>query len=160
LEAIGWVEEGLPAPADLLAMARKKAPSLHDVTPLLESFLEWISRPAVAALLSRESYPRGTTAEREVPFVARDGARLLQGAVDRLVRVPEGEGPRVVAVDWKTDALDPADPAALEARVAYYRPQIEGYLRALAAGENLRKQEVRGVLVFLRPGVVREISLP
>ncbi|MEX2295405.1 MAG: PD-(D/E)XK nuclease family protein, partial [Gemmatimonadota bacterium] len=159
LEAIGWREDGLPERTALLALAAERSPRLGDASALLDHFLKWIARPEVAALLRRASYPSGTTVEREVSFIARDGPRLLQGVVDRLVRIPEAGGPRLVAVDWKTDALDPADASALEARAAYYRPQIEAYLRALAAGERLPKEKVRGLLVFLRPGVVREISL-
>jgi ATP-dependent exoDNAse (exonuclease V) beta subunit len=160
LETIGWVEEGIPSRTDLIAIAEEKAPALSHIEPLIASFQEWISRPKVAALLARESFPPGTMAEREVPFLARDGARLLQGVVDRLVRIPEAGGPRTLVIDWKTDLLDPSDPQALDARTAHYRPQVEGYLRAMAAGENLPQDKVEAFLVFLRAGVVRKIVLP
>jgi ATP-dependent exoDNAse (exonuclease V) beta subunit len=159
LESIEWLDDGSPDRAALLEIARDRVPVLGAAHELLDRFMGWIRRPAVAELLRHDSFPAGTTVEREVPFAARDGARILRGAVDRLVRIPAEEGSRLVVVDWKTDAIDAADEPAIAARTAYYGPQVEAYLRALSSAEGIPADRITGLIVFLRAGVVRDVAL-
>lgn len=83
---------------------------------------------------------------------------ILQGFIDRLVILDEG-GRMVGAevLDFKTDQLDGSDPGAVEAKVAYYRPQIDAYRAAVAGRYGLDLSVVAGKLLFLRPGLVREV---
>ncbi len=154
LERIGWLEEGIPDRAEFLRVAQRVAPGVDGAEALLDRTLAWIEQPAIRELLVRERYPAGTLVEHEVPFVVRDGPFLLQGFVDRLVRIPSPEGGRLLVVDWKTDAVDPSDPEGFERRAQHYRPQLEAYLTAVSRTEGVPPERVEGVLAFLRPGRV------
>jgi hypothetical protein len=79
---------------------------------------------------------------REIYVGTRVGEVLVEGFVDLVYRTPDG----LVVVDYKTDAVPGA---ALEARVAVYRPQLAAYARALAdaTGERI----AGAVPVFLHP---------
>jgi ATP-dependent exoDNAse (exonuclease V) beta subunit len=117
-----------------------------------------MERPAILGALSRAAYPEGARVERELPFLHREPGGILQGFIDRLVLVEEAG--RVVSaevLDFKTDGVDAADAEAVEARVAYYRPQIDAYRTAVAGRYGLDLPSVTGKLLFLRPGLVREV---
>jgi ATP-dependent exoDNAse (exonuclease V) beta subunit len=70
------------------------------------------------------------------------GARVLEGFIDLVYRDDDG----LVIVDYKTDTVPVA---ALDQRVAFYRPQLAAYAAALqaATGERI----ARCVLLFLSP---------
>jgi ATP-dependent exoDNAse (exonuclease V) beta subunit len=65
---------------------------------------------------------------------------ILEGIIDLLYRDASGQ---LVIVDYKTDAV-PVD--AIPARVAYYRPQVAAYRRALQAATG---EDASPVLLFL-----------
>lgn len=73
--------------------------------------------------------------------VRADGT-VLEGIVDLLYREDDGS---YVVVDYKTDAV-PA--AALEARTAYYTPQIQAYVDLVTTATGTA---TKGVLLFLNP---------
>jgi ATP-dependent exoDNAse (exonuclease V) beta subunit len=158
LEAIGWIEDGLPGEAALLARSTERAPGLRDPRRLLQDFRRWIDAEPIRAVLSRSTYPDGTDVDRELPFVARDGGRLVRGFADRVVRIPDPGGERLVVVDWKTDELEPSAEGAVEERLAHYAPQMEAYARALARSEGVPLERVTAVLAFLRIG--RTVVVP
>ena len=60
-------------------------------------------------------------------------------------------------LDFKTDVLDGSDAAAVEEKVAFYRPQIDAYRAAVADLYGLELSAVSGKLLFLRPGLVSEV---
>ncbi|HEX6198112.1 MAG TPA: UvrD-helicase domain-containing protein [Jiangellaceae bacterium] len=70
------------------------------------------------------------------------GDQVLEGFVDLVYEDDDG----LVVVDFKTDTV-PA--AAIEHRVAFYRPQIAAYVAALRAATG--RPVPRGVLLFLSP---------
>ena len=135
-------------------------PRADQLPELLESFHRWIRSPEIRRLLSREAFPPGTRVERELPFVARDGDGLIEGRADRVLYIPAAAGPRLVIVDWKTEAVDPGDPYAVAGAVEQHRPQVEAYMRALATTEGLAPDRVEGVLGFVAAGIVRSVSPP
>jgi ATP-dependent helicase/nuclease subunit A len=156
-EQIGWLEDGLPTDEELLTVARRLAPSLpsEPLQALLQRFHRWLTVPQIRQLLSRASYPAGATVEREVPFIHRSGGRLVEGVIDRLVLLREDE--RVVGaeiLDYKTDAMPSGDRAAVEQKLAYYRPQLAAYRDGVAAGFRLPPERVAARLVFLEVGMV------
>ncbi|RDJ93334.1 hypothetical protein B4Q13_22610, partial [Lacticaseibacillus rhamnosus] len=61
----------------------------------------------IAALLSKRSYgDRAVRVERELPFAVRREGAILQGKIDRMVLIYEGDGVRKIEiVDFKTEAL-------------------------------------------------------
>lgn len=165
-EALEWMEDGLPDDATLLARARKVAPGMEEarIREWLSDFKVWMEVPEIAEALSRAHYataapsPTGLRVERELPFLHRMPDGILQGFIDRLVLTEEGG--RVVGaevLDIKTDILDGADSEAIQAKVAHYRPQIDAYREAVAGRYRLDPSVVSGRLLFLRPGVVREL---
>lgn len=86
---------------------------------------------------------------REVPFVMPLGeGQMMEGVIDLIYRL---DG-RIWIADYKTD-----DVAAEEVptRVDRYRPQVEGYSRAVASSLGL--SAVSFQLIFLRPGVAIDV---
>ncbi len=163
-EALEWMEEGLPDDAELRSMALGAVSREGSGLPAgrvdewLSDFRVWMEAPAIASALSRASYPAGARVERELPFLHRMPDGILQGFIDRLVILEEGG--RVVGaevLDFKTDQLDGSDPGAVEAKVEYYRPQIDAYRIAVSGRYGLDLSVVSGKLLFLRPGLVREV---
>ncbi|CAN5294102.1 UvrD-helicase domain-containing protein [soil metagenome] len=61
---------------------------------------------------------------RETYVGTVDGAQVLEGFVDLIYRDDDG---RLVIVDYKTDAVPEA---AIPARLAFYAPQMQAYVRA------------------------------
>jgi ATP-dependent helicase/nuclease subunit A len=159
-EELEWMEEGLPDDALLLEAARREGPGLawDRVQGWLSEFKVWMDAPAIREALSRTHYPAGTRVERELPFLHRVPDGILQGYIDRLVLILEGDrfvGAEVL--DFKTDVLDASDPEAVEEKVAFYRPQIDAYRTAVAGRYGLDPSAVSGKLLFLRPGVVKAV---
>jgi len=157
LEAVEWIEEGLPGDGKLLEMARRTAPELRSPADLLADVRHWLGAPEVRRALSRRSWGPGASVVRERPFVVRDGDRILQGIVDRMVIEPGAGGdggPRISIFDFKTDSIPAGDDAALGAAVEHYRPQLEAYRRAMSREEGVPAGRIELALVFLVPGRV------
>ena len=159
-ERLEWMEEGLPDDTALLAVALEEAPGLAEerVQEWISDFKLWMKGEAVLKVLSRTSYPSGARVERELPFLQRVPEGILQGLIDRLVLWEEGG--RVVGaevLDFKTDYVDGSEADALAVKVDFYRPQIDAYRRAVAGRYRLEPSQVSGKLLFLMPGVVREV---
>ena len=140
-------------------MARERVPHMSHAPDLLTSFHEWVRSVEIRRLLASEAFPPGTRVERELPFMSRDGDGIVEGRVDRVLYIPDQAGVKIVIVDWKTDALDSADPDGLARATERYRPQLEAYLRAFASMEGTRPDQVEGLLAFVPAGVVQPISL-
>jgi ATP-dependent helicase/nuclease subunit A len=156
LEEFEWLDQ-VPSVEALVESGRRRAPGFAGLEDLARRFRSWIEAPEVRRTLDRSAWPEGTVVLRELPFVVRDRDGILQGVADRVLRVP-GASPRLVVVDWKTDAVGPGDTAAFEARVDRYRPQMEAYLGALAPLEPVRPESVEGLLVFLEAGRAVPVS--
>jgi ATP-dependent helicase/nuclease subunit A len=157
MEAVEWVEDGVPPRSELLAIAARVAPeALHgEIDPLIDRFHGWISRPELRPALSRSRYPPDSTVERETPFALREGDTLMEGVIDRLVLVREGARiTRAEILDFKTDALAGALPEQIRQRAAEYRPQLEAYRRAVVTMCRLAPDQVDATLVMLEPGVL------
>jgi ATP-dependent exoDNAse (exonuclease V) beta subunit len=158
LEMIEWIEDGVPGAPEMLAAA---VPILRDAKRagvLLSDFTRWIEASGIRSLLSRDALPPGATVDRELPFLVRDGGDLLEGRVDRLIRVHRPDGVRLRIVDWKTDVLEgPPDGAPSLERTALYRPQLEAYRRAVSLAEGVPIERIDACLAFVQTGVVIEL---
>jgi ATP-dependent exoDNAse (exonuclease V) beta subunit len=75
------------------------------------------------------------------------GDRVLEGFIDLVYEDDDG----LVIVDYKTDTVPLA---ALDRRVAYYRPQVAAYVAGLAAATG--RPVARAVLLFLSPSGAAE----
>ncbi|MEM7306413.1 MAG: UvrD-helicase domain-containing protein [Planctomycetota bacterium] len=83
------------------------------------------------------------------------GETLWTGSFDRVVlRRRGGELTGAEVLDYKTDRVAAA---GVEARAAFYAPQLAGYRRVLARMTGLAEEAVAATLVFLEPGVVRRL---
>jgi ATP-dependent helicase/nuclease subunit A len=99
-----------------------------------------LARAALGSRVVQRAVARPYWRETYVGTVV--GERVLEGFIDLIYRDDDG----LVIVDYKTDTVPTA---ALDQRVAFYRPQLAAYAAALeaATGEHL----ARCVLLFLSP---------
>jgi ATP-dependent helicase/nuclease subunit A len=119
------------------------------------------SAPPHSLLLTPNSLlltPNSLAVWREKPFVLREEDVILSGSIDRLVVLYDGD--RAVGadvLDFKTDVLPAGDPAAIAARIEFYRPQLAAYRRAAARLLGLEPDRVSARLVFTELGEVRNV---
>ncbi len=173
-EQISWLEEGVPDKPQLIAIADGLNTSGIDVPRAIDEFHEMLSSPALRSILSRKSYAAvisenpGTPASvadfrmevrNEQPIASRDPMGLMSGMIDRLVLMRRG-GEVVAAdiIDYKTDAIDVADADMLQAKVAYYQPQIAAYRRAASRMLRIDEANVICRLVFVGPRMVVPVA--
>jgi ATP-dependent helicase/nuclease subunit A len=183
-EALEWLDNGVPTPDALRNTAEKLRADLPpdiwtQLDNLMMRFRKSLDRPEVAAVLRRTAYagtgepgfpktlsPYWTPAmqpllvERERRFLVsdQDASKFWTGSIDRLVWL--GAGEQTVAadvLDFKTDAVPAGDAAALQARVEFYRPQMEAYRQAVARLARLPQERVATRLVFTTFGRVVEL---
>ena len=171
MEQIKWLEDGLPDDAQLGRIAQRSKLDAAAIDQLKRQFHAALGRPEIAASLSRAYYKQagdgtcaacaGTAASprwqvwRERPFALREEGAIVNGTIDRLTVLYDG--PQVVSadiLDFKTDHIPPGDPAALAARVDYYRPQLDAYRHAVARQFRLDPSKVSARLAFLSLGTV------
>jgi ATP-dependent helicase/nuclease subunit A len=183
-QQVTWLEEGLPERAGLVTTAAEHISDMRDIELLADHFQKLLELPAVRGLLNRARYVPGSGAggsgrpgsgaigsldvvvddvevHNERPFAVRLESRLLSGTIDRLVLLKSGG--RVVGaeiVDYKTDRVvegDGSGERSLEDAAEYYRPQQEAYRSAVARLYRLDEAAIRLQLLFLHPGLVREL---
>jgi len=181
-EQIEWIDAKTPDDEQLARIARRHASDDGAIARWLADFRSALVRPAVRAVLTRAEYGVPETRlwlGREHPFAVREGDTILNGTIDRLVvcydrdfaaetdakTIPAAIEARPIParakpisadiLDFKTDRVAD-DAAGLDARVEFYRPQMQAYARAVAKMFNLPSDRVNSRLVFVEPGVVRE----
>ncbi|HLA85395.1 MAG TPA: PD-(D/E)XK nuclease family protein, partial [Thermoguttaceae bacterium] len=150
--------------AQLLALARQHTSDEAAVRRWLADFHAALSRPTIRAVFNHAQYvqhskPGGEVRLwRERPFAIRQNDALLSGTIDRLVVCHENGKPTTADVlDFKSDHLPPDNPAAIAARVDFYRPQMQAYASAIAAMFHLPPERISTRLVFIDPGVVQDV---
>jgi len=154
LSTVEWLEDfTLDEPA-LLARGRRLSADEGTLRAALAELRGFLEQPGTRAELSLGSAPRAErTVWRERPFSLllpepEGPAALWSGSFDRVVlHGRPGAWTRAVVTDFKTDRV-PAE--ALEARTAFYRPQMEGYRRVLARMTGLAPEAIEARLFFLR----------
>ena len=160
MEALEWIEDGLPDAGRLLVLARRVAPAFtsSDVAELRGWLEDRLDADEVRSALRRPDGP--VDLERELPFLRREGDVLVEGVIDRMVirRDAEGHAVAVDVLDYKTDALQGGDEEAIAVRMAHHAPQLRAYRRAAAAMYGLGEDAARARLVFLSAGVVRDVD--
>ena len=175
LERIGWIEDGLPEDAALLALAAARGWSADDAAARLASLHQAIESPALRELLGREATAARASAalrgaggagamdglelelRREWPFVLREDDALVTGQVDRLV-IGRCGGRAVWAevIDFKTDITtrQAPDRAAILDRHA---DQMRAYRAAVCRALGLPPEQVPVALALLGLGVVGRV---
>ncbi|MFK7769083.1 MAG: hypothetical protein AB8B55_17805 [Mariniblastus sp.] len=90
-------------------------------------------------------------------FAAMLDGELLSGVIDRLVLVYQGS--KLVAadvIDFKSDRVDGEN---LQERIEHYRPQLNGYRRAVSKFANLPLSKISTRLAFPSAGKVVNLEL-
>jgi len=177
-ELIEWLDDGEPDDEALRKAAGPLIGGNLDVVSLIGQFRQALARPAVREALSRTTYqrPPGHDATtrihagpgiarpawkvfRECPFAVREGDVILNGKIDRLVVLLDGD--RTVGadiIDFKTDAVSADDRETFEARVDWYRPQLVAYRGAAARFLRIDLEAISTRLVFTEPGLVVPVA--
>lgn len=161
-QTIGWLDDGIPGDAFLRNVAEdllRSKGATANLDLLLQEFHAMLANPVISCQLQRSAYSShgGTqlTIDTERSFAVKEQGGLLTGSIDRLVLVFDGE--RAVAadvIDFKTDQLPGENAAAWESRVAYYRPQLEAYCRAVANFTKISPAAISARLIFVSGGRV------
>ncbi len=109
--------------------------------------------PAVVTALSRRF--ENEELWRERPFAVIHDGRLLRGAFDRVAlgRDAEGKVNAVHLIDFKTDTVDPNDPAWQTQKAALYQGQINAYRAALSVLLDVSPDNITAELLFVGVGV-------
>jgi ATP-dependent exoDNAse (exonuclease V) beta subunit len=134
--ANGWRS---PPPELLERLGRSAAEAGGDPVPedvITGPFRGWLS-----SRLFEERIRDARRSRSEVPLLVEVADTVLRGAIDLLVE--EDDAPPLI-VDYKTDRLDGADPAALAGRY-----EIQQAIYALAVAEARGTEEVDLAYVFL-----------
>jgi ATP-dependent helicase/nuclease subunit A len=163
LEQVEWLDDGGPDEGTLRRVAESRAADLGPLAGQLDgplaAFRQMLEGSEVRRILSRPAKGGDLKVLREHPFVIRDGDRLLSGTIDRLVlTLSGGQVASADVVDYKTDAIDGGDDAALNDKVAFYRPQLAAYCRAVQQLYKLPPERVTSRLVFLSVGKVVSVG--
>jgi ATP-dependent exoDNAse (exonuclease V) beta subunit len=127
------VDLGTGAGLDAAVSAQCLAEGVMDYADVVTALV----RSALASEVVQRAAEREHWRESYIGTLQPDGT-VLEGFVDLIYREDDGT---LIIVDYKTDAI-PA--AALDARVAYYAPQIQAY-------SNILPNTGRPVLLFLAP---------
>ena len=160
LEEVEWLEDFDADDDHLRGLARGIEPDPAAVGEALETFRAALRAPGLESVLKRASQPEGDDLEvwRERSFAhlipdEDEGSEVLwRGTFDRVVLTrQDGRAVRAEILDYKTDRVSAE---AIHERAAFYRPQLEGYRRVLAAMTGLPAENVTATLVFLGPDVV------
>jgi ATP-dependent exoDNAse (exonuclease V) beta subunit len=175
LAEIAWVDESIPDDDRLCCVVTEVLRNhghAEEAAEWLTEFQRLLEQPLLLAQLSRGLYrdpeaigfPAAVaaellgsslqfTVETERPFAAREPEGLLTGSIDRLVLLWDRD--RIVAadiLDFKTDVFARGDRRGAEERVAFYRPQMAAYRRAVAWFTRLPPERIASRLVFTSTG--------
>jgi ATP-dependent exoDNAse (exonuclease V) beta subunit len=130
----GWQE---PGPEELAAICSRAGlgPDCAEREAVAELVRAWIGSELCAELAGE-----GMRLRPEVPFAIEVAGTVIRGSIDLLATGPRG----TLVLDYKTDRLDGADPAALAERYSAQRD-----LYALAAATAAGTDAVRTAYCFL-----------
>ena len=170
---IEWLDEA-QWQGGLLRELRQRFPGEPSLESVVQEFTRLVGQPTISALLRRATYadqtarrifpnqiifePLSASVANERRFAVRIDQAIVQGTIDRLVMIREGQsliGAEVI--EYKTDRLSAADETAIKSRVAEYRLQIQAYRRAVAQFTGLALNKVLGRLVLV--GIDREFEV-
>lgn len=156
-EAVVWLDAGEPSDAELRDRAAAIPYVRDDIEVQIAHFRKALRRPEVRAALSKPTGAAPPIVEVERAFCVRDGGRIVNGRLDRLVWLTRPDGTLVAEVcDYKTDGVPPD---GLAAKVEHYRPQMEAYIRAVASFGNLPVSCVSATLLFTNLGRAVRLTL-
>ena len=173
-ELVRWLDQAIPTHQQLHDHLHRFSPTTKDFNSTIDEFYRTVDHVQVSSLLTRKTYqesflmqfpPAGPIlleaqrleVENERPFAVQLEGGLLQGVIDRLVLIYEGD--RLVAadvIDFKTDVLDHTE---IQPRIEYYRPQLAAYRAAVSRFTRLSLDQISTRLIFVRTGLLVNLDL-
>lgn len=177
-EAIEWLDDGPLDETILRSIAGPLVGANFNLDAEISAFHTMLTREAIQQTLSQNAYDDPATlgfaadvcaelktAElrmqvfREREFAIRDGDAVLKGAIDRLVVLYDGDRPVAAdVIDFKTDRIGDTTENSLQAKVKFYRPQIEAYRRTTSRLTELGSSRISARLLFVGAGMVELIA--
>jgi ATP-dependent exoDNAse (exonuclease V) beta subunit len=162
LQQVEWIES-LPSRESLLkslssivAEANGRERIADELVELLGTgdLANWLSEPAYRDAVMARHYSAGETlieplrldVYREFPFVVEIDGRWLEGQIDRLILISEGD--QLVAVevlDFKTGELGDSE---IDLELERYAEQLQWYCDAVGELFQLPSEKVRGFIGF------------
>lgn len=169
-----WLGVAEPDDATLTRIALEEVQWPGDPSTEIKQLRAWLAQPTLQEILDEHAYRAAygrafarlklsDRAELQVQceqrFAHRAQRQLATGSIDRLVLWQEQGKIRAADIlDYKTDAISPEGPAALAAKVEYYRPQLAAYVQAVAQRYQLPPERITARLVFLSAGKIVDVS--
>lgn len=165
-QQVSWLEDGVPSDGELRALGEddlRESGGTADFEAWLRDFHAMLDQRTISNQLRRSAYPAYSSLQLRVQtersFAIRENDRLLTGSMDRLVLAYDRDRAVFAEVlDFKTDQLAANDTTGLQARVEFYRPQLEAYRRAVGALTGLPATRVGARLLFVTLGRVIDLK--
>lgn len=168
-ELVKWLDAGLPTRPELVQHLKRIMPEVDDHAKFVDEFKTMRQHDGATGLLSRQTYQQEFMPQlipsdltmmdalslevfNERDFAVNLATGFMQGTIDRLVLIKEGE--KIVAadvIDFKTGS---ADPTVIGERVTHYRPQLAAYRVAVSQFLNLPIDRIATRLLFVETGEV------
>ena len=171
-EQCTWHEDGAPSDQQLTQAAHRSLLPMErvlvDIPQHVTEFKTMLAAAEIHQQLQRDAYHERAAMlgiaklqlrlYNEYPLAVRSGNELLTGFIDRLVLLCDGDVVRgAEIVDYKTDAFDAQDTAAVEAKVKYYQPQLAAYAQAIASQHALPLDAITAKLIFVTQQVIASV---
>ena len=156
MESVEWAEEWKATDAELIAVSLGFGGDGGTTQQQIAELRASMQGP-IGAALSRARYAgrKGTLKVAREWSLAWNEDGLVKGRVDRVVVGIEGGRPIWAEVlDFKTDNVRAEQIAG---SIDGYRGQIDAYRRAVARALKLEMNDVAGVLLFVKPGLVSAV---
>ena len=168
-EQVNWLDEHRPTQKDLTNALKAVDPTRNDYQSFVDDFEAMLGAESLEHLLTHKYYLEDFVPEftdpgeimleahrlevhNERAFAVEQDGELLSGFIDRLVMVYEGD--ELVGADIIDFKSDPVDDESLGQKINHYRPQIEGYRKAVSAFTGLPANKICARLAFVETGKV------
>ena len=172
-ELVQWVDDGLPQHSELRSAAASLDLGHLDLASEIKTFELSVNSGNLRTSLSRQGYDdlRAIGIDRslagdvelavftEHSFVIPDAEFFSSGMIDRVVLIAE-DGKIVAAdiIEFKTDLLDPSNPASIAAKVDDYGPQLFAYQQAIASSYQLDPSLIATRMAFVHYDLVHAVE--
>ena len=162
-EQINWLDESVPSREQMHEALREFSVTAEEFEKTHDDFQKLLAGKNTAALLNRQSYLQSCCAEllqdattifdairvevsNERAFALYLNDQLMQGTIDRLVLVFEGD--KLIAadvIDYKTDHVDDD---TINEKAKHYAPQLAAYRQSVSQLFGLPVENIGCKLVF------------
>ena len=172
-ELVQWLDESIPAMDHLEEQLQSIDPTASHYDRVIAEFYAMLDRPNLRQLLERSTYSEnylmefsdGQTAmeanrlavHNEFPFATMLDNEVVQGIVDRLILVYQGD--EVIAadlIDFKADSISQNN---LQERIEFYRPQMATYRMAISKVLGIPSDRISTRIVFVDADMIINLEL-